>query len=409
MQAIRQTTRVLSLATLVLSLAAMSQPSMAQESAQFAQCLNNLQAQASQNGVNSATYQQLTQGLQPDLSILDKLDKQPEFKTPIWDYMASLVDEQRIQEGKQQLRKHQATLQKLKIQYGVDPEVVVAVWGVESNYGQNFGKYPLIQALGTLSCYGRRQSFFRKEFFASLRIIQSGDIQADRLKGSWAGAFGHTQFMPSTFERLAVDGDGDGRRDLIDNEVDALASTANYLAKSGWRRDQPWGFEVKLPTNYPASKSGRKFRQPLSYWSQQGISNIYGQSLSTEVAGNPQAALLLPAGVQGPAFIVFKNFDAIYSYNASESYALAIAHLADRFKGKGGFVTPWPTDDLGLSRQERVQLQQILLQKGYDIGQADGMIGAKSRQAIQSEEQRLGLPVKGRAGQKILRLLQQSQ
>lgn len=378
----------------------------AQSASNFPSCLQSLQAEASRSGISTATYSKLTSHLDPDLSILEKLNYQPEFRQPIWDYMASLVDEQRVTEGKAKLLEHDDTLQRVEQVYGVDPATVVAVWGVESNFGQNFGNYPIIQALGTLSCYGRRQAFFRKEFFAALKIVQAGDIPVEEFKGSWAGAFGHTQFMPTTFERLAVDFDGDGRRDLMNNTADALGSTANYLKRNGWRTGQTWGFEVKLPESFNTSGEGRRTKRSLLTWQQRGVTGVLGQPLSDLAPSSEAAGLLTPAGPQGPAFLVFKNFDVIYSYNAAESYALAIAHLSDRLREGPGFFTPWPTDDLGLSRENRVVLQSILLARGHDIGEADGIIGTKSREAIKLEEARVKMPVSGRAGQKILRHLQ---
>ena len=269
------------------------------------------------------------------------------------------------------------------------------------------GKYPLIQALGTLSCMGRRQDYFRKEFFATMRIIQSGDIAQERLVGSWAGAFGHTQFMPTTFERLAVDFDGDGRRDLMDNVNDALASTANYLKRNGWQTGQPWGVEVKLPAGFNTKGEGRRSKKAISNWASRGVTLADGSSLLNYASGTQQAGLVTPAGPSGPAFLTFKNFDVIYSYNAAESYALAISHLADRLRGGGEFVTPWPTDDLGLSRAERKELQTLLIQRGHDIGEVDGLIGSKTREAVKVEQARLGMKVDGHPGQKILKALQQ--
>lgn len=208
--------------------------SLAHADAAFDACLASLSAPAQKAQVRADTYARLTRGLEPDMSVIEKLDYQPEFRMPIWDYLAGLVDDERVAEGQALLARHADTLRQVEQRYGVDPATVVAVWGVESNYGQSFGKYPLLQALGTLSCHGRRQAYFRTEFFAALRILQAGHIAPEKLVGSWAGAFGHTQFMPSTFERLAVDFDGDGRRDLIDNTADALASTANFLRGHGW-------------------------------------------------------------------------------------------------------------------------------------------------------------------------------
>lgn len=377
----------------------------AQSGGDFAACLQRLQPDATRAGISAQSFNRFTEGVSPDMSILEKLNYQPEFKQPIWDYLAGLVDDQRVREGRQNLAQYRDVLQRVSARYGVDPATVVAVWGVESNFGQTQGKYPLVQALGTLSCYGRRQAYFQKEFFATLRILQSGDIQPQRLVGSWAGAFGHTQFMPSTFERLAVDFDGDGRRDLMDNEADALASTANFLAKGGWQTGQPWGFEVRLPAGINTAGEGRRNKKTIATWMARGITTVDGQPLDAKVATTQKAGLLTPAGATGPAFLVFRNFDVIYGYNAAESYALAIAHLSDRLRGGGPFATPWPTDDPGLSRAERIQLQQALLAKGYDIGEPDGLIGSKTRDAIKTEQAKLGLRVDGRAGQKILNAL----
>lgn len=396
----------LAIFSMTIMLAAVNTNSFAQSATSFAPCLRALQAEATRAGVNSTTYTRLTEHLEPDLSILDKLNYQPEFRQPIWDYMAALVDEQRVAEGKAKLVEHSEILKRVEEVYGVNPATVVAVWGVESNFGQNFGSYPIIQALGTLSCYGRRQAFFRKEFFAALKIVQAGDIPIEEFKGSWAGAFGHTQFMPTTFERLAVDFDGDGRRDLMNNTADALGSTANYLKRNGWQTGQPWGFEVKLPQGFNTSGEGRRNKRSIQTWQQRGLTGALGQPLSSVAPSSQQAGLLTPAGAEGPAFLVFKNFDVIYSYNAAESYALAIAHLSDRLRGGPAFFSSWPTDDLGLSREERIILQTILLARGHDIGEADGLIGPKSRAAIKIEEANFNMPETGRAGQKILNRLQ---
>ena len=336
------------------------------------------------------------------MSVIDKLNYQPEFQMPIWDYLSGLVDDERVQQGQAMLRQHAAVLERVQQRYGVPAETVVAVWGVESNFGQSLGKYPLVQALGTLSCIGRRQAFFRGELFSAMRILQAGHIAPERLIGSWAGAFGHTQFMPTTFERLAVDGDGDGRRDLMDNTADALASTANFLSKAGWQSGQPWGFEVKLPAGLNTADEGRRSKRPISEWIARGVRKADGSPLPASLGS---AGLMTPSGPQGPAFLVFRNFDAIYGYNAAESYGLAIAHLSDRLRGAGPFVIPWPTDDPGLSRAERRELQGLLVLRGHEIGEVDGMLGDKSRAAIRIEQARLGQEVNGRGGMKLLRAL----
>lgn len=370
----------------------------------FQGCLANLRSSATASGVSGSTYDRYTQNLTPDYSVLSKLDYQPEFSTPIWDYLSGLVDDERVQQGRQMLAQHRDVLNRVAAAYGVPAETVVAVWGVESNFGNISGKYPLLQALGTLSCEGRRQSYFRGEFFATMRILQRGDLREDQLKGSWAGAFGHTQFMPSTYEELAVDFDGDGRRDLVSSTSDALASTANFLKKRGWQTGMPWGFEVKIPDGASVGGESRRNKKSLNSWVNRGFTRVDGTPIiQGNLSGSSQAGLMMPAGENGPAFLVFKNFDAIYSYNAAESYALAIAHLSDRLQGKGTFQTAWPTNDAGTSRAERREIQNFLLKKGYAIGDADGLIGDKTRQAIQQEQSKLGLNPTGRAGQQILK------
>lgn len=366
----------------------------------FEDCLAGLRSKAEAVGVQPAIFDANTHELVPDMGVLELLDAQPEFTTPIWDYLAALVDDQRVREGHAMLLANAETLARVSQQYGVDPQTVVAVWGVESDYGKTFGKRPLLVSLATLSCFGRRQEFFRGEFFATLKLLQSGDLKAEGLTGSWAGAFGHTQFMPTTYQRIAVDGDGDGRRDLVASIPDALASTANYLKQAGWRTGEPWGYEVKLPVGFDIALAGRKNKRPLTDWIARGVTRVDGTPLAP--AATP-AGVLLPAGAAGPALLVFRNFDAIYSYNAAESYALAIATLSDRLRGGSALVTPWPTDDPGLGRDQRKQLQLLLLARGHAIGEADGMIGTLTRRAIVLEQQRLGLqPQDGRAGKKIL-------
>lgn len=386
---------------------------------EFRQCLDSLRPAALKTGISEASWEQYTAKLTPDMSLLPRLNKQPEFSQPIWDYLAGLVDDERVDLAKQKMAGYDKELTQISAQYGVPREAIVAIWGIESNFGQNAGRLPLLRSLGTLSCLGRRQVFFRGELFATLRILQAGDFAEDRLKGSWAGAFGQTQFMPSTFERVAVDFDGDGRRDLIDNTPDALASTANYLKLAQWVPGQPWGIEVKLPEGFDATGESRRNKHSLSVWMQRGVLQVNGMPLldaakagiapvvSNNMSADTLAGLLLPSGPQGPAFLVMRNFDAFYSYNAAESYGLAIAHLADRIAGGGDFVTPWPTDDPALSRNQRRELQELLLQRGHDIGEVDGRLGERSRSAIRIEQEKLGQPVTGRGGMKVLLALRE--
>lgn len=368
----------------------------------FRGCLAALKPEALKRGVSASTYDTQTARLSPDMTVLPLLDAQPEFVQPVWDYMAGLVDQERVSDGRAAMAKWRAELVRVQARFGVDAAVVAAVWGIESNYGRIQGGRPLLTSLSTLSCFGRRQGYFRGEFLDALKIVQDDGIAPEKLVGSWAGAFGQTQFMPSTYLRLAVDFNGTGRPDLIDSVPDALASTANYLKKAGWQTGLPWGFEVILPAGMDTSGASRRNKHPLSSWAARGVRRADGRPMPADAA---MAGLLLPAGPQGPAFLVTRNFDAIYSYNASENYALAIAHLSDRLKGGGPFVVPWPTDDPGLSRIERRELQTLLIGQGYDIGQPDGIIGTRTHQALQAVQQQLGLPADGRAGLKTLQAL----
>ncbi|MFM1989218.1 MAG: hypothetical protein RJA99_2175 [Pseudomonadota bacterium] len=368
----------------------------------FENCLVRLRADAIARGIPRAVAERHLAGLERDPSVLESLDFQPEFRTPIWDYLAALVDTQRVDDGRAMLERWAEVLGSVEARHGVDRATVVAVWGVESDFGRSIGRKPIVRSLATLSCEGRRQAFFRDQLIAALRILADGHVAPERFTGSWAGAFGQTQFMPTTFLESAVDHDGDGRRDVVDTVPDALASTANYLKRAGWRSGEPWGWEVRLPEGFDASLAGRTKRRPLADWAARGVKRVDGHPL--ERSPSP-AAVLLPAGPSGPAFVVLRNFDAIHAYNAAESYALAIAHLADRLRGGGPFAAPWPTDDPGLSRAERRELQTLLLGRGHAIGEADGLIGSVTRRAIRDEQARLGAPQDGRAGMKLLATL----
>jgi lytic murein transglycosylase len=370
--------------------------------ASFDACLSGIQAQAAQQGVSAQAFRAATAGISFDDKVIELSQAQPEFKTPIWDYMAALVDEERVEDGRAAMRQHAAALSQAEARYGVDRHTIAAVWGVESNFGKNLGKMPLVQSLATLACSGnRRRDFFRGELLATLKIIAHGDIAPERLTGSWAGAFGQTQFMPTTYQRLAVDLDGDGRRDVVDSVADAVGSTANFLRAAKWHNGTPWGYEVRLPRGFNVAAAGRKNKHAVGHWSALGVTRVDGRPLS----GEGPAGIIAPAGVNGPAFLVTKNFDAIYSYNAAESYGLAIAVLSDRLRGRPGVQADWPTDDPPLSRAERRDLQVRLTRRGFDVGEPDGKVGQKTRDAIKAVERELGMPQTGRPGGKVLEAL----
>jgi len=369
--------------------------------ADFDSCVAGLRSAAAAKGVSGATFDRAMAGVTPDMKVIEAMNNQPEFKTPIWDYLGTLVDDEKVAEGRSMMRQHASTLAAAEQRFGVDRHTIAAVWGVESDFGKARGKMPLVQALSTGACLApRRNAFFKGELLATLQIIQRGDVRADRLFGSWAGAFGHTQFIPSTYLRLAVDGDGDGRRDLVDSIPDALHSTANFMDKAGWVTGASWGYEVRVPGGY-SGPTGRNPKQPVSSWAARGIVKFDGSALS----GSGNAGLLMPAGRNGPAFLVFKNYDAAYSYNGADSYALAISLLSDRLRGRPGVQGDWPTDDLPLSREQRRELQRLLTQRGYNVGEPDGAVGALTRAAIKEIEGKIGMPQTGRPGEKVLRAL----
>ena len=299
-------------------------------------------------------------------------------------------------------------LEAIERQFRVDPAVVVAIWGIESNFGRGTGSFDVLRSLATLSCHGRRQAYFRGEFLAALRAVQKGDIDGERFLGSWAGAFGQVQFMPGSYEWLAVDFDRDGRRDILHNVGDALASAANFLRRRGWQPGAPWGIEVRLPNGFNARGEGRRVRRTIATWSARGVRRVDGsRPVSADLPATTNAGLHLPAGPNGPAFLVFHNFNVIYRYNASVAYTLAIAHLADRLRGAAQFATPWPTDDLGLSRAERRELQQILATLGHDVGAPSGVLTPATIAAVREEQRRLGHEPTGRPGQRLLKALRE--
>ncbi len=388
----------LTLLPLMLAASAWAEPPTA-----FVGCLTELRAEASAKGITARTFDTAMAGIQPDQTVLDAMDTQPEFETPIWEYLAALVNERRISEGQGRLAAWAPVLARAEKEFGVDRFTIVAVWGVESDYGRIMGKRSLVRSLTTISCAGARQRYFRGELMATLQILQSGDMRPEALRGSWAGAFGHTQFMPSTFQRVAVDFDGDGRRDLVASIPDALGSVANYLRRANWMTGHPWGYEVRLPKDYNGP-SGRHARHPVAQWSGLGVVRVDGSPL----AGEEPAALLLPTGTRGPAFLVFKNFDAIHSYNASESYALAIALLADRLRGGGPLQASWPTDDPVLTRTERKELQEKLIERGFLTGDADGIVGSRTVAALKAFQSSAGLASDGYASASALKALREA-
>jgi len=370
--------------------------------ANFHGCLNRLWPLATRRGISRSLFTTYASALTPDLHIMDLLDAQPEFTKALWDYLDLLVNDERIAQGRALLQRYRATFDAVERAYGVDRYVIAAIWGVETNYGTMGGDRPVIRSTATLACIGRRQNYFREEFLSALEILQHGDIRPDRLVGSWAGAFGPTQFMPTAFKRYAVDFDHDGRRDVVDSVPDIVASTANNLKKDGWVSGQTWGYEVVVPANFNFMLADRARTMPIRDWEHAGITRPASRPFPRP---DERAFLLIPAGVQGPGFLMLTNFRVIMRYNPAEAYALAIGHLADRLRGEPPFAQAWPRYERVLSRGERLELQQLLERHGYDIGAPNGQLGAKTRAAIREFQARIGRIPDGFASATILEQL----
>ncbi|MFW0756126.1 lytic murein transglycosylase [Pseudomonas sp. H11T01] len=370
----------------------------------FAEWLAAFRKDALAAGINPELFDRVFANVTPDMSVIRADRSQPEFTRPVWEYLDGALSAMRVRKGQGLLYQYADILQSIEQRYGVDRQALVAVWGMESNFGSFQGDKSVIQSLATLAYEGRRPDFAHSQLLAALQILQQGDIEPEKMLGSWAGAMGQTQFIPTTYNTHAVDFDGDGRRDIWGSPADALASTAHYLQSSGWQKGQPWGFEVQLADGFDYALADGSIRKTVAEWLQLGLKLPNGASVP---AGSEQlsAALLLPAGYRGPAFLVLDNFRAILKYNNSSSYALAVSLLSERFSGTGQISGEWPKDDLPLSRSERIELQNLLSASNYDAGTADGIIGANTRKAIRTAQQYFGWPADGYPTHKLLESL----
>jgi membrane-bound lytic murein transglycosylase B len=345
-------------------------------------------------GIRADIFDKAFAGVLPDMSVVKFDRSQPEFTRPVWEYLDGAMSAVRVRKGQALLAQYADVLQSIEQRYGVDRQALVAIWGMESSFGQFQGTQYVIRSLATLAYEGRRPGFAQSQLIAALQILQHGDIEPGQMLGSWAGAMGQTQFIPTTYNTYAVDFDGDGRRDIWNTPADALASTAHYLQSSGWQQGQPWGFEVQLAQGFDYALADASTRKTVAEWLQMGLKLPNGSALPANVA-QLQAALLLPAGYRGPAFLVLDNFRTILKYNNSSSYAMAIGLLSERFNGGGYVIGNWPRDDLPLSRTERIELQTLLSSRNYDAGAPDGIIGANTRKAIRSAQLSFGRPADG--------------
>lgn len=386
------------LAGLVLALAVASPaalgPARAQD-ADFAGFVDALRSDAKSRGISQATFEAAFAGVSgPDPEVIARTRRQGEFSRPVWDYLVGAVSNARIARGQAQGKRLAATLAAIEAKTGVPRAVVLAFWGVESDFGASAGSLPTIRSLASLAYARHRGTLFRDELWAALQILENGDIEPARMVGSWAGAMGQVQFLPSVYLREAVDFDGDGRRDIWRSEADSLASIAHYLRSLGWRPGLSWGYEVSLPKDFDLTR----YRGPISDFAARGVRRTDGKPLPA----NGEASLFLPGGLGSPVFLITDNFEVIRGYNTSDSYALAVGHLADRLAGGPALAAPWPSGAARLDGPGLKRLQAGLAAKGLYAGEQDGRAGPKLREAVRQYQIREGLPADGYARPALL-------
>jgi len=366
----------------------------------FAEWRSGFRARALAAGIGAGTFDAAFAGVTVNQTVLERDRFQPEFTRPIWEYLDSAVSDRRIADGRVQAAAQAGLLAEIERRYGVDREVVVAIWGLESAYGATRGDIPVIEALATLAYDGRRRDFAETQLIAALRILDAGHVRPAAMRGSWAGAMGHTQFIPTSFLELAVDHTGDGRRDIwADDPADALASAANYLSARGWRRDAPIAVPVRLPPGFDYRLAdARSVQMTPAEWAALGLMPRSGGALPAGGA----AGLILPAGAEGPAFLAYPNFRVILTYNNATSYALAIARLSALIAGRASEPLAWPREQRSLSRTETQTLQRRLTALGYDTQGADGVVGPNTRAAVRAFQSAEGLTPDGHVSGALL-------
>lgn len=352
---------------------------------EFGECISKMKDQARMEGISDKTIHQVLGKVRYLPRVIELDRRQPEFTQTFASYFNARINEERVQRGRELLTRHRALLRQIEQESGIPAQFLVSFWGLETNYGGFFGDFRVTDSLATLACDPRRSSFFTQELFNAMRIVDAGDIAAERMIGSWAGAMGHMQFMPSTFLQYAKDIDGDGRRDLWGSIPDAMGSAANFLRQLGWVAGLNWGQEVRLPPSFDYSLAGRDQMMSYAEWERLGVAALSGASLGP---AEHKAALLVPSGYQGPAFLVTQNFHVIMRWNRSEFYALSVGHLADRIAGAMGLHRLPPVETVKISREQVRQLQKDLLSLGIDAGEADGVLGSATRKAISRFQQR---------------------
>lgn len=391
--------------TLVLASLMAFQPVLAHADDAFRQTLRSIWSDARSKGVSEATFNRALGNVRFDQEVIDRATHQPEFTRPIWEYLESAVSAQRIENGRQMLQRHARDLDLIEERFGVDRHILVAIWGIESSYGAVLNNRNIvrdvIQSLATLAHAGPRnyKNFGRTQLVAALQILEAGDIPIGQMTGSWAGAMGHTQFIPTSYLAYAVDMTGDGKRDIWNSPADALGSAASLLSRNGWRRGETWGYEVRLPQNFNFALGDGRTNRSLSEWARLGLQRPSGIAFPRP---DDQAYLLLPAGARGPAFLMLRNFDVIKRYNNATSYAIAVGHLADRLRGGGAFASTWPRGERPLSRSQVEELQAALNRRGFNVGNVDGRIGPATMAGIRAYQSSRGMTPDGFATQSLL-------
>ncbi|MBB3395227.1 MULTISPECIES: lytic murein transglycosylase [unclassified Rhizobium] len=400
----RNSLRGLAIAFVVTASAGLA-PINAKADQQFQKWIADFYQTAAQNGISKATYRKAFAGVSdPDPTVLEKAAYQPEFTTKIWDYVDSRVNPYTVQIGRQMAAKHGATLNAIERRFGVDKSILLAIWSMESNYGAVLDKddrlHYVPRALATLAYADeRRAKFAKKQLIAALKILQNGDISPNGMTGSWAGAMGHTQFIPTSYLLYAIDADGNGHRDIWNSVPDALATSANLLMKNGWDRGKTWGYEVVVPAS--ARKQVGK-THTLAQWASLGLTRPNGKGFRD---GGGNAVLKMPAGPNGPGFLMTSNFFTIKRYNASDSYAIGVGLLADELAGYGGMKQRWPRPDGTLDMKEKFELQTRLKTLGYYDGEVDGNFGSGSKAAIAAVQARMGMQQDGEPSLPLLNAL----
>ena len=368
----------------------------------FSRCISRLESRARDKGIPASLVRDALGSVSRSERVVELDRKQPEFSRTFAHYLQPRVTEERVSRGRELLASHRQLLHRIERRYGVPAQYLVAFWGLETNYGSYLGRMPVLDSLATLACDRRRSSYFSDQVLAALRILDEGAVPRERMLGSWAGAMGNFQFMPSVFLSYAVDYDGDGRRDVWGSLPDALASAANYLSALGWQTGYRWGREVSLPKDFDYSLAGLNRKRALSAWRRMGVREADGDPLPR---ADIRAALIVPAGHRGPAFLVYHNFRVIMGWNRSQFYALAVGHLADRIAGAGHLREPPPDDAPDLSRDDVRRLQSLLNAQGYDSGEPDGILGPSTRDAIRAFQTKHGLIADGYPSQALFRRL----